>query len=109
MKWLREYLSSVEVTVHIVNKQPYAFQLYNNYPNPFNPSTTIKYSVAEPVRVFIKVYDLLGKEVATLFEGPRQPGNYTLNFDGSKLASGVYMYQMKAGNYIKTKKFVLLK
>lgn len=85
------------------------FSLFQNYPNPFNPTTTIKYSVAKNSHVSLQVYDLLGKKVATLFKGTRQAGNYIVTFDGSGLSGGVYFYQMKSGNFVETKKFVLIK
>ncbi len=84
-------------------------QLSQNFPNPFNPMTTIKYQLPVTSYLTIKVYNLLGKEVATLFEGIRQAGNYSITFDGRGLAAGVYIYQLKAGNFVETKKFILLK
>jgi hypothetical protein len=91
-----------------LNSIPDAFSLSQNYPNSFNPTTTIKYSLPRDGHVSLKVYDLLGKEVATLFEGMRQAGNYVVSFDGSGLSTGVYFYQMKSENFIETKKFVLI-
>ncbi len=88
---------------------PRTFVLSQNYPNPFNPTTQIKYWVPEQSYVSLKVYDLLGQEVATLFEGIRQPGNYEAKFDGSRLASGVYFYQLRANSFVETKRFMLLK
>jgi len=88
---------------------PLAFQLAQNYPNPFNPTTHIKYAIPHYGKVSLKVYDLLGKEVATLFEGVRQSGNYFALFDGRELANGVYLYQLKASHFTATKKFTLLK
>ena len=86
-----------------------AFALGQNYPNPFNPSTRIVYSMPRAGYVSLKVFDVLGKEVATLFDGIRQPGNYEVTFDGNGLANGVYLYRMTAGNFVDTKKFILLK
>lgn len=92
---------------------PKSFKLYQNYPNPFNPSTTIKYEVAEEVRVLIQVYDALGREVETLVDQVKQPGVYEAEFPGSSLnsnlASGFYVYQIKAGEFVKSKKMMLLK
>ena len=85
------------------------FSLFQNYPNPFNPTTKIEYSVPRFSRVSLKVYDTLGREVATLFKGTRQPGNYIVTFNGSGLLSGVYFYQMKSDNFIDTKKLVLIR
>ncbi|RJP62265.1 MAG: T9SS C-terminal target domain-containing protein [Ignavibacteriales bacterium] len=91
------------------------FALEQNYPNPFNPVTTIKYSLpvetghAPSLQVTLKVFDILGKEVATLVNEEQQPGYYTISFDASKFASGVYIYQLKAGSLITSKKMILLK
>jgi hypothetical protein len=88
---------------------PGEFLLYQNYPNPFNLTTSIKYSVSKNSRVSLQIYDLLGEKVATLFKGTRQAGNYVVSFDGSGLTSGIYFYQLKSDNFIKTKKFLLIK
>jgi hypothetical protein len=88
---------------------PHEYQLSQNYPNPFNPFTQINYSVPRSSTITLKVYNLLGQEVASLFEGSRQAGNYTAILDGNKLASGVYLYRLVAENFVDTKKLVLLK
>ena len=95
---------------------PTSFSLSQNYPNPFNPSTTIRYQIPvvdalspAEVHVTLKIYDLLGKEVATLVNEEKSTGTYTIKFDGSKLSSGVYFYRLQAGNFISTKKLVLLR
>ena len=80
-----------------------------NYPNPFNPITTIDYSIPKESFVTIKVYDMLGREVATLINEEKNAGEYSVKFNGSILASGVYLYRMKAGNFIQTKKMILMK
>jgi beta-xylosidase len=85
------------------------FELEQNYPNPFNPATQINYSVSEEGYVSLKVYDLLGREVATLLDSLLQPGNYEATFDGSRLATGVYLYRMRGDNFVETKKLVLLR
>ncbi|MFH1214650.1 MAG: T9SS type A sorting domain-containing protein, partial [Candidatus Neomarinimicrobiota bacterium] len=89
--------------------KPEIFSLFQNYPNPFNPTTVISYKLPVTSDVCIKVYDLLGREVATVFEGVKTAGNYSVNFDASRLAGGIYLYQLKAGNHVEAKKFVLLK
>jgi photosystem II stability/assembly factor-like uncharacterized protein len=88
---------------------PVKFNLSQNYPNPFNPTTTINYSLPSDSKVSVKVYDVLGKEVATLVNETKSAGNYQVNFDASKLASGVYIYKIQAGNFIATKKLTLMK
>jgi PKD repeat protein len=88
---------------------PTEFSLYQNYPNPFNPSTVIKYSVAEESLVTLKVYNILGTEVATLVNEKKTPGFYELNFGGENLPSGVYVYRIEAGNFTSSKKMLLIK
>lgn len=85
------------------------FDLQQNYPNPFNPSTTIKYSVPKLANVTLKVYDVLGKEVATLVDAQQTQGVYEVAFDASNLASGMYIYTIKAGNFTSSKKMLLMK
>jgi hypothetical protein len=90
------------------------FSLEQNYPNPFNPSTKIKYTIPEDVRikkqnVVLKVYDVLGNEIVTLFDESKTEGSYEIAFDGSKIPSGIYFYQLKAGAYSETKKMILIK
>jgi hypothetical protein len=80
-----------------------------NYPNPFNPATEIRYQVPTAGRVYLKVYDILGREVATLVDQVRTAGSYTVTFNASTLASGLYFYRMTAGNFIQTKRMLLLK
>jgi hypothetical protein len=91
------------------DKRPLRFQLHQNYPNPFNPTTVIDYQVPVTSRISLKVYNLLGQEVATLFEGIRRPGNYEATFDGNKLATGVYLYRLSANGFVKTRKSLLIK
>ncbi|MEJ2617245.1 MAG: T9SS type A sorting domain-containing protein [Ignavibacteriaceae bacterium] len=85
------------------------YNLSQNYPNPFNPKTTIKYFLPNSSFVTLKVYDILGKEITTLVNERKSAGNYSVNFNASNLPSGVYFYRMQAGNFVSTKKFVLLK
>jgi hypothetical protein len=85
------------------------FNLSQNYPNPFNPTTTIKYSVPKLSLVTIKIYDVLGSEVATLLNEEKPIGTYELNWNVANLSSGIYFYQLKAGSYVETKKMILLK
>ena len=88
---------------------PTEFALLQNYPNPFNPGTTIKYSIPNQSKVIVKVYDLLGNEVATLMDEEKSVGTYELTWNAENLPSGVYFYQFKAGDFIKTKKMLLMK
>lgn len=88
---------------------PDKYVLYQSYPNPFNPSTTIKYSVPNSEVVSLKIYDMLGSEVATLVDEYKNAGTYSIEFNASKFASGVYFYQLHSGNFVETKKMVLLK
>ncbi len=88
---------------------PAQFTLYQNYPNPFNPSTTIKYSIPKASLVSLKVYDILGREVASLVNEEKPAGNYKAVFNASSFASGVYFYRIQAGSFIAIKKLLLLK
>jgi len=85
------------------------YSLDQNYPNPFNPSTKIEFTVAELQNVSLKIYDILGKEVATLLNARLNPGEYTIQWDGSKAPSGVYFYRLQAGAYTQTRKLMLVK
>lgn len=89
--------------------KPHDFTLFQNYPNPFNPSTTIGFSIQEKGLVVLKVFDVLGREVATLVNEQLSPRVYQKNFDGSALASGVYVYRISAGSMVQTKKMVIMK
>ncbi|MBP9581802.1 MAG: M20/M25/M40 family metallo-hydrolase [Ignavibacterium sp.] len=105
-----EYANIVEVVYGTVSE----FALEQNYPNPFNPSTKIKYSIASvetkhASSVQLKIYDVLGNEVATLVNEEKTPGNYEVIFDASKLSSGVYLYTIKSGIFVQTRKMLLMK
>ncbi len=91
------------------NSIPKEYALAQNYPNPFNPSTNIKYSIPEASFVQLKVYDILGNEVATLVNEEQNIGNYNIEFNASALPSGVYFYRIQAGSFVDTKKMLLLK
>jgi PKD repeat protein len=105
-----DYVSVSPVTsVDGENQLPTEFSLYQNYPNPFNPSTVIKYSVAKETLVILKVYNILGTEVAILVNEKKTPGFYELNFGGEKLPSGIYVYRIEAGNFTASKKMLLIK
>jgi probable HAF family extracellular repeat protein len=85
------------------------FTLNQNYPNPFNPSTTIRYSIPEFSFASIKVYDVLGKEIATLVNEEKPAGSYEINFDAIGLSSGIYFYKLQAGSFVETKKMILIR
>ena len=91
------------------NKIPSEYSLNQNYPNPFNPTTTIKYSIPKTSNVELKVFDILGSEVAELVNEEKPAGNYTVNFNASRLPSGIYFYRIEAGKFTTTKKLILLK
>ena len=88
---------------------PTSFELYQNYPNPFNPSTTIKYAIKSTSNVEINVYNIVGKKVATLVNGVKSAGTYTVNYNASGLSSGMYFIQMKVGSQVFIKKATLIK
>jgi hypothetical protein len=88
---------------------PREYALHQNYPNPFNPMTVIRYQLPEKSHVTLKVYDLLGSEVATLVNGVEGPGDKSIVFDASNLSSGMYFYRLQAGSYMETRKLILLR
>ncbi len=90
-------------------KRPAGFRLEQNYPNPFNPSTSISYQLAAPGMVSLKVYDILGNLVTTLVNEDKPAGDHTVRFEGYNLSSGVYFYQLRAGNQAKTGRMLLVK
>ena len=92
-----------------INIKPICFSLEQNYPNPFNPSTIINYSLPKDGNVRISVFDAIGSKVATIANEYKPAGNYSVQFNGSNLPSGIYMYKLESGNYSTTKKFILLK
>jgi hypothetical protein len=100
-----EYSDEIKVKVN----GPLTFTLEQNYPNPFNPSTTIKYVVSSSQFVSLKVYDVLGDEIAILVNEEKPSGNYEVEYNASSLPSGVYFYQLKSGSFVETKKMLLLK
>jgi pectate lyase len=110
---LEVYLNSLtgEIVTHIDNivaSHPEEFLLGPNYPNPFNPSTTITYQIAIRNQVILSVFDMLGREVVVLVNEIKEPGTYSLRWDASNAASGVYLYQLQAGDFIETRKMLLI-
>ncbi len=98
-----------EVEDELINGLPTEYSLSQNYPNPFNPSTTIEFALPVAGDVKLVIYDILGRRVTTVVNEFREAGNYQVILDGSKLASGMYIYQIAAGNYIQTKKMMMVK
>ena len=103
------YEFQIPTDVKNENDNVKGYQLYQNYPNPFNPTTTIKFLIAKFGFVTLKVFDVLGREIATLVDEEKPVGNYEVKFDGSQLSSGIYFYQLKAGGFVQTKKLILVK
>ncbi|MCU7494319.1 MAG: T9SS type A sorting domain-containing protein [Ignavibacteria bacterium] len=94
----------------LADKRPeLSYNLYQNYPNPFNPTTTVRFTIPEESRVSLKVFNALGVVVANLVDSVRPAGDYTLEFNGENLPSGIYFLQLKAGSYMNIKKMILLK
>jgi len=91
------------------NNSPNQFQLKQNYPNPFNPSTNIGFRISDLEFVSLKVFDVLGNEVATLVNGIKPAGEYEIKFDAAELGSGIYLYQLKTKNLVQTRKMILIK
>jgi photosystem II stability/assembly factor-like uncharacterized protein len=97
------------VKAKAANHAPQSFTLEQNFPNPFNPKTTIRFSIPSSSRITLKVYNVLGKEVATLIDQPLESGEHVVNFDAANLASGIYFYQLQAGDFVQTKKMIVQK
>ncbi len=101
---------TVEVTTQSVNAvEPLEFYLAQNYPNPFNPTTTIEYGLKTAGDVNLVIFNTLGQQVQTLVDSPQPAGHYQIQLDGNTLASGLYIYKLTAGNFVETRKMVLLK
>ena len=98
-----------EATDVSVETIPLDSKLYQSYPNPFNPSTTVTYDVPKEGLVSLKVYDALGREVATLVNEVKPEGKHSYRFNAAHLPSGVYYYRLQAGSFVETKKFILLR
>ena len=111
LEWLRTYLDSVDVTVSVddISNPLYTFQLSDNYPNPFNPSTAISYEIPKRSEVSIKIYDITGRLVTTLVDDVKNAGQHIVTFRANQLSSGVYFYRLQAGSYSAVKRMMLLK
>jgi Secretion system C-terminal sorting domain len=107
--WFQENPVVTSVTNGLQNTLPKDYNLSQNYPNPFNPTTIINFSVLKSGMVTIKVYDVLGREVTILVNENKSAGNYRVQFNASKLVSGIYFYRMESGSFSQTKKLLLIK
>jgi photosystem II stability/assembly factor-like uncharacterized protein len=103
------YRAPGTTSVETTTTAPNGFALEQNYPNPFNPSTVIRFSINQPGLTSLRVYSLLGKEVATLVQEELNVGTYSVTFDGSELSSGVYFYTLRSGALVDSKRLLLLK
>ncbi|RKY92865.1 MAG: hypothetical protein DRQ13_10045 [Ignavibacteriae bacterium] len=110
--WLWASLAGWDPVTGIVKSQntnPNEFKLYQNYPNPFNPGTTISYSIQKAGIVTLKVFNILGNEVATLINEQKSAGYHSVDFNAVELPSGVYVYELRSGNFTESKKLILMK
>jgi hypothetical protein len=105
----RLFKLDIQLAVEPNAMQPHFYQLLQNYPNPFNPVTTISYQLPTASRVTLKVYDVLGREVATLADGVEEPGYKSVRWDACNVGSGVYFYRLQAGEFVASRKLLLLK
>jgi hypothetical protein len=100
------YSNTIEVDV---TSEITEFALQQNYPNPFNPSTIINYSLSKEGNIKLTIYNSIGSKVTTIVNEYKPAGNYSVQFNGGNLASGIYLYRLESGNYSATKKFIMLK
>ncbi|HTY11528.1 MAG TPA: T9SS type A sorting domain-containing protein [Bacteroidota bacterium] len=107
--WCASLSAVTGVNQPIASVIPGSFQLEQNYPNPFNPSTTISYQISEVANVKLRVYDILGRQVATLVDAKQYPGNYKAVFNAGNIASGVYFYRLEVKNYMAARKMAVIK
>ncbi len=118
--WMADYTGIYQVWSSVIDRTilgtednvkntPHEFSLYQNYPNPFNPATTIKYSLGKESFVALKIYDSTGRLVSTLVNKTQSAGTYEVNFKPENLSSGIYLYSLRTGDYISTKKMLFLK
>jgi hypothetical protein len=107
--WKRRLSEMITSVDPVMSELPHEFLLSQNYPNPFNPSTTIKFELPKASQVSLTVYDILGRAVSVLVNESKGAGAYEVKFDGSNLASGVYIYRLQAGDFVQSKRLLLLK
>jgi len=108
-----EFTETLDISVGFyktgIDTEIFSYKLFQNYPNPFNPSTSIEFSIKDDSFVSLKVYDLLGRKIATVVNEFLNSGTYKVHFDGSNLESGIYFYEISAGDFRDMKKFILIK
>jgi hypothetical protein len=102
-------INTLTGTGNFGNAIPSVYSLSQNYPNPFNPVTKINYSIPKSSLTKLRVYDLLGREVTTLVNDMKQPGMYSVDFDGTNFSSGVYFYKLEAGTFTEVKRMIMIK
>ena len=108
--FILHFMENVTVAVNGYNPGlPSTFSLSQNYPNPFNPASTVEFRIQSSEFVTLKVYDVLGREVSTQVNEVKEPGTYTVEFDAAGLAGGVYFYCLTAGDFVQTRKLLLLR
>jgi hypothetical protein len=100
---------SVDVPTGVEQQAHRNFALYQNFPNPFNPTTEIRYGITESDNVHLRVFDVLGRNIATLVNARMEPGTYAVKFDASNLGSGVYYYQLRVGGLVATKRMLVVR
>jgi hypothetical protein len=108
-RWLYTWIGDQWVGVEDENNVVLSYELAQNYPNPFNPVTQIQYTIEQSSNVTLRVFDILGREVATLINENQNPGRYVVDFNASNFASGIYFYRLEAGSFIQVKKMILMK
>jgi len=109
IKNLQDGVIKIVTDINNIDRIPKSFNISQNYPNPFNPSTKINYSIPEKVFVELNIYDILGRKIKNLVNEEQSPGNYNIGFDAVGLASGIYFYRIRAGNFLRTRKMILLR
>jgi hypothetical protein len=107
--WRRSLSEISTIENYNTEEIPTDYSISQNYPNPFNPTTTIRYQIPQAGFVSLKIYDVLGREVATLVNEEKLSGEYSAVFEGSNLSSGIYFYKLQAENFYSIKKMILIK
>ena len=109
IKIMNSKITSIQISGKVTGGLPATYELFQNYPNPFNPTTKIKFAVPKESDVNLSIYNVLGELVTTLINGQMQVGYHEYDFNASKLSSGVYIYRIKAGDFVETKKMIVIK